>query len=236
MQRIAILSTLVVAGLVLACLANRQPEEMTIERLRDNLFVVVGNGGNTAVFIRADGLVLVDTKFANSGQRLLELIRTVSDKPITHIVNTHSHFDHVGSNSFFPDGVEVVAHENAPAQMARMEEFAEPAAKHGLPDRTFKDALTLFADEEAIDLHHFGAAHTNNDVFVVFRAARVMHAGDTFPGPNPVTRNGGSAEAYPATMRAAAEAIKGVDTVIPGHGPITTWQAFVNDVNALQKR
>jgi glyoxylase-like metal-dependent hydrolase (beta-lactamase superfamily II) len=236
MKRTVILGTMTVAGLMLACLGGRQPEEMTIERLRDNLFVIAGNGGNTAVFVRRDGLVLVDTKFANSGQRLLDLIRTVSDKPITHIVNTHSHFDHVGSNSFFPDSVEVVAHENATGQMARMDEFADASAKHGLPDRTFKDTLTLFDGDEAIDLHHFGAAHTNNDAFVVFRAAHVMHAGDTFPGPNPVTRNGGSAEAYPATMRRAAEVLKGVDTVIPGHGAVTTWGAFLDNVNELQKR
>jgi cyclase len=236
MKRIAVLSTIVIAGLVLACRSARTPEEMTIDRLRDTLFLVAGNGGNTAVFVRADGVVLVDTKIAHSGQRLLDLVRTVTDKPITHIVNTHAHFDHVGSNSFFPASVEVIAHENAAVPMARMDEFADAAARQGLPDRTFKDVLTLFADGEAIDLHYFGAAHTNNDVFVVFRGLGVMHAGDTFPGPNPVTRDGGSAEAYPATMKRAAEAITGVTTVIPGHGSVATWEAFAAGVARMQER
>ena len=200
--------------------------------------MIAGDGGNTAVFVRSDGVgvVLVDTKFANSGQRLLDRVRTLTDKPITHIINTHSHFDHIGSNAFFPAAVEVVAHENAAGQMVNREEFAEPSAKHGLPDRMFKDRLSLFGGSDAIELHHFGAAHTNGDAFVVFRAMRVMHAGDTFPGPNPVRRDGGSAEAYPATMSRAVASLTGVDVVIPGHGAVATWQDFVNNVNAMHKR
>ena len=100
----------------------------------------------------------------------------------------------------------------------------------------FKDRLSLFAGSDAIELHHFGAAHTNGDAFVVFRALRVMHAGDTFPGPNPVTRDGGSAEAYPAAMSRAVASLTGVAVVIPGHGAVATWQDFVDDVNAMNKR
>jgi glyoxylase-like metal-dependent hydrolase (beta-lactamase superfamily II) len=178
-------------------------------------------------------VVLVDTKVANTGQRLLDQIRKVTDKPVTHIINTHSHFDHIGTNGFFPPTVEVLAHENAAAQMVRREELADASTKHGLPDRTFKDTLTLFSDNDAIDLHYFGAAHTSGDTFVVFRALRVMHAGDTFPGPNPVARDGGSAADYAATMSKAA-GLSGIDSVIPGHGAVTTWPRFVEGVKKMR--
>ena len=169
------------------------PDELTLHRINDHLFVIAGDGGNTAAFVRADGVVLVDTKGENSGQRILDLVRTVTDKPITLILNTHTHNDHVGGNHFFASSVVVVAHENTAGQMQDMEEFRAVERKHGLPDITFKDKLTLFAGKDAIDLYYFGAAHTNGDAFIVFRGDGVMHAGDTFPGLNVVERNGGSA-------------------------------------------
>jgi len=89
--RLATLATLLVTGFVVACVRAQPPEAMTVVRLRDNLFVIAGDGGNTAVFVRPEGVVLVDTKVANRGQRILDLVRTLTDKPITHIINTHSH-------------------------------------------------------------------------------------------------------------------------------------------------
>ena len=236
-KRMTCLITIAAAGMLAVWCGPRGPRELSIEKVRANLFVITDDyDGNTAVFIRADGVVLVDTKSAGSGQRILDLVRTVTDKPITHILNTHTHVDHVGSNAFFAPQVEVIAQENTAGQMHGMEDFRESAAKHGLPDRTFKDALTLFSGEDTIDLHYFGAAHTNGDAFIVFRAAGVMHAGDTFPGLNVVERSGGSEVDYPKTMSRAAGEIAGVHTVIPGHGAVATWSAFVDDVARLRGR
>ena len=233
MKRRVILGTIVITGVMALWRCSPEPEP-AIEKLTGNLFVIRGgNAGNTAVFVRADGVVLVDTRVAGSGQRILDLVRTITDKPITHILNTHTHFDHVGSNAFFADHVEVVAHENAAGQMQTMAEFSDAANRHGLPDRTFKDTLTLFPGPGAIDLHYFGAAHTNGDAFIVFRSEGVMHAGDTFPGLSAVTRSGGSEEEYPETLRRAAAGITGVHTVIPGHGTVATWQSFVDNARTL---
>ena len=140
-----------------------------------------GQGGNTAVFITAKGVVLVDTKNPNNGQGILDQVKTVTDKPITHIINTHTHADHTGSNAFFPATVEIVTHENTAANMAEDEELRRgDATKHGLPDRTYKDKLTVLDGNDAIDLYYFGPAHTNGDTFVVFRNLRLMHPGDAF--------------------------------------------------------
>ena len=192
---------------------------MTIEKVKDNLYVIMGGGGNTAAYIIAKGVVLVDTKLANYGQPILDKVKSVTDKPITHIINTHTHGDHVGSNEFFPAAVEIVAQENTAANMVKMPAFQDPAKKHGLADKTFKDKMTLLAGNESIDLYYFGRAHTNGDAFVVFRNLRVMHAGDAFSGqttPIMDVNNGGSGVEYPGTLAKAAAGIKNVDVVIPG--------------------
>lgn len=236
MTRFASLAAIVVAGSAASCLLGPQP--LTLTKVADNLFVISDgyHSGNTAVLVRGEGVVLVDTKGAGDGQRILDLIKSVTDKPVTHILNTHTHEDHVGGNAFFAQHVEVIAHERTAARMTDMNEFRESTTKHGLPDRTFKDTLPLFSGSDAIEMYYFGAAHTDGDAFIVFRGLGVMHAGDTFPGVNPADSTGGSAQEYPKTMSRAVAGIAGVHTVIPGHAPVTTWQAFVDDVARMNKR
>jgi cyclase len=207
------------------------PPVSAAEKVANNLYVVPGQGGNTAVYLHASGVVLVDTKLANNGQAILDQVRAVTDKPITHIINTHTHGDHTGSNQYFPASVEIVVQENTAANMAKMPVFQEAANKQGLPDRTYKDKMTVLSGNDAIDLYHFGAAHTNGDTFVVFRNARVMHSGDAFANtsqPFIDGANGGSGVAYPDTLAKAAKGIPNVTAVIPGHSAVTTWQAFVD--------
>ena len=201
------------------------------EKVADNLYMIPGQGGNTAAFITSDGVVIVDTKLANNGQAILDQLKTVTDKPVTHIINTHTHGDHTGSNDFFPASVDIVTQENTAANMKKMPAFQEESKKHGLPDRTFKDKMTLLTGKDAIDLYYFGAAHTNGDAFVVFRNIRVMHAGDVFAtkGQPLIDRNnGGSGVAYPETIRKATAGIKNVNTVITGHSTVMKWQDFVD--------
>ena len=201
------------------------------EKVAENLYMIPGQGGNTAAFVIANGVVLVDTKLANNGQAILDQVKTVTSKPVTHIINTHTHGDHTGSNDFFPPSVEIVTQENTAENMKKMPAFQEEAKKHGLPDRTFKDKMTLLKGNESIDLFYFGPAHTNGDAFVVFRSARVMHAGDAFANkgqPIVDANNGGSGVAYPQTLSKAAGAIKNVATVITGHSTVMKWQDFVD--------
>jgi len=228
-----LLGVLVVAGAVgITASQNAQPQQNVaeIEKVRDNLFMIKGGGGNTAAFITENGVVLVDTKLANWGQAIMDKVRSVTDKPITFIINTHTHGDHVGSNEFFPAAVEVVAHENTKANMLKMKQFAGDKAQF-LPDQTYTSRTTILSGADRVELHHYGAGHTNGDTIVVFPALRVAHTGDLFAGPStPLIdlNNGGSGVAYPDTLRRAAQGITGVDTVIPGHTPTTVpWNAFV---------
>src|SRR6185295_6921768 len=109
-----------------------------IEKVKDNLYMITGSdptdrnafaGGNTGVFITAAGVVVVDTKLAGWGQVLLDKIKTVTDKPVVRIINTHTHGDHTGSNPMFPATVDIVAQENTKANMERMDAFKAENAK-----------------------------------------------------------------------------------------------------------
>ncbi|HMF93135.1 MAG TPA: MBL fold metallo-hydrolase [Vicinamibacterales bacterium] len=232
MTRSRVVPAIIVVSLAVAGAAARQqrpriPPTGVIKKVRDNLYVIPGAGGNTTVFVTQGGVVLVDTKLPNNGEPILNQVRTVTDKPVSVIVNTHSHPDHIGSNEYFPASVEVVTHENTRKWMAANPRVASnPAA---MPDRTFSDRMTLGSGDDRIDLYYFGAGHTDGDAFVVFPARRAMCAGDLFawkmsPLIDPMA--GGSVLALPGTLEKAVRGIPNVDTVIEGHGDVNTWQGF----------
>jgi glyoxylase-like metal-dependent hydrolase (beta-lactamase superfamily II) len=191
--------------------------------------VITGGGGNTAAFITEKGVVVVDTKLPNNGPGILDRIKSVTPKPVMMVINTHTHGDHVGSNSSFSGMVEFVAQENCKASMEKMPAFQSEDGKKFLPSKTYKDKLSLLSGNDKIDLYYFGRGHTGGDTFVVFPALNVMHSGDIFAGkgtPIMDTNNGGSGLEYPKTLAKAAAGIKGVESVIPGHAPVMTWNDF----------
>ena len=205
-----------------------------IEKVKDNLFVITGSGvanqdafsgGNTAVWVTEKGVVLVDTKLPGWGQAVLDRIKTVTDKPVTTIINTHTHGDHTGSNEFFGSAVQIVAHENTKTNMAKMDAFKADKAKF-LPGRTYKDKLSIGSGKDQLDLYYFGVGHTNGDTFVVFPAIRTLHTGDMFAWkalPYIDTSNGGSVSAHAQTLAKVVSTVQNVDTVITGHTPVLTW-------------
>jgi cyclase len=239
MKRTLALSTLVAVGALSIAVAGFQapagapaqgrgegrgrgpagPPMLEIKKVKDNLYMIVGAGGNTAVFLTDGGVVLVDTKNPGTGQAILDKVKTVTEKPIVTVINTHTHADHTGSNEFFGTTVEFIAQENTKTNMAKMPNFKDDKSVF-LPKKTFKDKLTLGKGKDEIDLFYFGPSHTSGDAFVVFKELRAMHAGDAFAGKNtPIidTMNGGSAVGYGKTLAKAASTIKNVDTVIGGH-------------------
>ena len=195
--------------------------------VRDTLYHLGDGGANALALIDEinGGVILVGTKLPGWGQAVLEAVYQVTDLPVTTIINTHASPDHAGSNGEFPDVVDIIAHENTRANMARMELFAEGV---GLPTDTFTDRFGLLDDLDRIELYHFGAAHTDGDIVVVFPQKRTAYLGDLFPdkaAPVIDTANGGSGIAFPETLARAVAAIDGVDRVITAHGPIPTTYA-----------
>jgi cyclase len=231
MTRATVLAAIVVAGLAVAGVSAQRgariPPTGTIKHVRGNLHVIPGAGGNTVVFVTSAGVVLVDTKLANNGEAIMKQVRTVSDRPVTMIINTHSHPDHIGSNDYFPASVEVVTHENTRKWMAANAKVA--ANPVVMPDQTYTDRMTLGSGEDRIELYYFGAGHTDGDAFIVFPALRAMMAGDIFAwkmAPLIDANAGGSVVALPDTLEKTLKGIPNVDTVIEGHGDVNTWAGF----------
>jgi len=252
MKRLILLAALIGTGALSLAAAQPPaapagPRVIDIQKLKDNLYVLTtstpGNpatfsGGNVAVFITDGGVTLVDTKLNGWGQAVLDKVKSVTDKPITTIINTHTHGDHTGNNGFFGANVEVVAHENTKTNMEKMDAFKGDGAKF-VPKKTYKDKLTVGAGKDRIDLYYFGAGHTNGDTFVVFPALRVLHTGDMFAwkdAPFCDRNNGGGCVELPRTLQKVIAGIKNVDTIIPGHSPMQTpkdlqdFQRFTADL------
>jgi len=245
MRRGVVLGILVMAGALSMTVAafQQQPDQpsvdaIQVDKIKDNLYVLKGGGGNTAVFITATGVVVVDTKNPGWGQPIIDKIKTLTDKPVTTIINTHTHGDHVSGNVEFPATVDVIVQENTKKYMEQSnavyglqstppENIFTKNGGRGLPRRTFKDTWTIGSGKEAIDLRYFGPAHTGGDAFVIFRDYRVMHVGDTMPTrdfPIMDKNNGGTGIGYAATIAKAAK-VKNVDTIINGHNATTTTPA-----------
>ncbi|HUK33604.1 MAG TPA: MBL fold metallo-hydrolase [Vicinamibacterales bacterium] len=206
---------------------------VAIQKIKEHLYLATGGGGNSAIFVTDLGVVIVDTKLPGWGQPLLAKIKTITDKPIVTIINTHAHADHVGGNEAFGAAVEIVAHENTRLAMDKMEAFRGEKTNF-LPKLVFKDKMTLGAGTDRIDLYHFGPGHTNGDTWVVFPTARVVHAGDMFAAQEPPlidSLNGGSGLAYPDTVARADAGIRNVETIITGDSTLRPWKDLATYAN-----
>src|SRR5262245_475780 len=159
MKRVLVLASLMAIGILTLTVAAVQGppagptaaalQATKLEKVKDNLYIITGSsdlsafsGGNTAVFITDAGVVLVDTKLPGWGPTILERIKTITNKPVTTIINTHTHSDHVGGNETFGTTVDSIVQENTKANMVKMDEFKGDKAKF-LPKRTYKDKLTI---------------------------------------------------------------------------------------------
>ena len=231
MRRVLVLSALLAVGSLSLVAAQSQgqaqassPKVVELQKLKENLYVLSGGGGNSAVFVTDLGVVLVDTKLTGWGQPMIDKIKTITTRPVTTIINTHSHSDQIGSNEFFPTSVEIVAQENTRLNMDKLDAF-KGAKVNYLPKLMFKEKMTLGSGKDRIDLYYFGPGHTGGDAWVVFPALRVAHVGDMMGSkelPSVDLANGGSGLRYSDTLNRALGALKNVDTIITGHGPLMT--------------
>lgn len=207
-----------------------------MEKVTDNLYVIMNNGGNVAVMPTSEGVVLVDDKFAQDAPDIMAKVKTVSDKPIRYVLNTHQHGDHTGGNdAMLAANAEILIHENARANMV---EGKQP----GLPRITFSDETQVFLGGKEVRARHLGRGHTNGDAVVYFPSERVLHTGDLFVnGGAPFIDYSakGSLVEWDQTLEKALQ--YDFDKVIPGHGPVgakadlVKWRATLAQLRAHAK-
>ena len=234
--RLGLLATLVGIGSAFILAGGQQrptftPEQearLQIREVADGLYVIPGfdggqSGGNVAVRVTGDGVIIVDNKFPYSFSFITEQVRSVTDQPIKYVLNTHHHGDHAGSNADFMPSAEVIAHKNARTNILRNNQTGPPRV-------TFTNETAVFLGETEAQAHHFGRGHTNGDAVIYFPDRRTVHTGDLFIygqrldgstlAPFWDFGNGGSAIEWPQTLTSLLTL--DFDTVIPGHGPVMT--------------
>ena len=232
------------------------PVDIDIVPVRSNVFMLVGSGGNTTIHVGDDGVMVVDTQFANMSDRLLAAIRKVSDQPIRYVVNTHLHGDHIGGNEAISkagrfraggnvvgdigaaatDTARIFAHENALTRMVKAT-GQNAVTQAAWPTETFfgrrKDMLF---NGEAVQFVHMPKAHTDGDIAVFFRRSDVIATGDLFTTvmyPYIDRASGGTINGYIDALNGilditvASNVNEGGTLVIPGHGRLCDEQDVI---------
>jgi cyclase len=184
------------------------------------------SGGNIGVSVGPDGIVLIDDKFAPLAPKIEAALRTVSDKPVRFIINTHYHGDHSDGNAAFGAKSTIIAHENTRKRMAAGQGAdSPPAPAVALPVITFEHKLTVHLNGEDVRAIHFPNGHTDTDLVIFFTKSNVVHLGDDFfNGIYPFidTDGGGSVKGLIANLEKLLTEIPADAKLIPGHGKVAT--------------
>lgn len=212
---------------------------ITVHKLRGNVAVLEGSGGNIAVLTGQDGKVLVDAGIAVSRPQVAGALAELGPEPVTHLINTHWHFDHANGNEWLHElGPRIVAHENTRKHLATMQRVEDwdfdfpPLSAGALPTDVFAAERTLKLNNSTMALKYYGPAHTDSDIWVHFAEADILHTGDTYwNGIYPFIdySTGGSIDG--SILAADANLAVTTDTtiIIPGHGPPVSNRSQLRD-------
>ncbi len=198
-----------------------QASKLDVVKIKDDLYVIHNDfvPGNSTAMITNEGVVLVDDKFEVDYANIVAEVKKLTDKPIRYVVNTHHHGDHSGGNAKAQQmNAIVVASEEAYDNMV-------DANQPGRPTVAFQHHAHIYLGGKNVELYHFGRAHTNGDVVAYFPAQRTLAAGDMFTFGDATPQlidysGGGSAKEWTSTLDSVLDL--DFDTVVPGHGVVTT--------------
>lgn len=211
-----------------------------IAKVKGDLYMISGEGGNVAVYVTSEGVILVDDMFDRNHADILAQVKSVTDKPIRYVLNTHQHDDHAGGDLKMLPIAEVISHRNARANLTDIKQpYYEdtPGTPIGLPRLTFTDEFSVHLGGKEVRAKYFGRGHTSGDAVIYFPELKAVHTGDLFLGVNAPT--GGATPSRPPGVNIYVDYAQGgsfmewtktldgalqldFDTVIPGHGSVST--------------
>jgi cyclase len=256
--RLVVVATLLLGGWVAYAQTAKPAGPLRIVKVKGDLYMISGEGGNVAVYATDEGVVLVDDMFDRNHADILAQVKSVTAKPLKYVVNTHQHDDHAGGDFKMLPIAEVIAHKNVRANLSHIKQpYYEdtPGTPIGLPRVVFSDEASVFLGGKEVRARYFGRGHTSGDAVVYFPELKVIHTGDLFLG-RPAGRGSAAAQARPPGVNIYVDYAQGgsfldwtrtldgaltldFDTVIPGHGPVSTRDDVVKfraDVETMRNR
>ena len=235
MKKIKLL-TLLLLSLTLQTFAFQDMSDVEIKVIpvSENIFMLIGNGGNIGISTGEDGVFMIDDEFAPLSQKILDAIKTISDKPVKFLANTHFHGDHTGGNANFEkEGTLILAQENVRKRLSEKQ-------NNGLPVITFNEDVMIHVNGNDILATHVHNAHTDGDSMIYFPQSNVLHTGDTFfNGSFPFIdlSSGGSVAGDIEAGKAGLMLINNDTKIIPGHGALATkanYEKYVEMLKGIQ--
>ena len=209
--------------------------QVKVQKLADNVYVLQSSGiqagmGNIGVFGGSDGIVLVDSQLVELGPKIEAALKTISDKPVKYVINTHWHGDHTGGNAYWGKTAALIAQENVPKTMQREPDRRITDLPVSLPSITFNHELAVHINGGELRAIYFGRAHTNGDIAVFFPGNSVIHMGDIFTNFDPPhfpaldSDNDGSGgpEGEIASIEYVLAHAPEDAKIIPGHGAVAS--------------
>ncbi|WP_206483810.1 MBL fold metallo-hydrolase [Thalassotalea sp. G2M2-11] len=212
--------------------------EIKTTAVAGNVYMLTGAGGNIGVLATEAGLLLVDDQFQPLAKKIEAAMQGINNNQLKYIVNTHYHGDHTGSNAFFSHKAPIFAHQNVRSRL-QAEQDHQTAA---LPVVTYDNGVTIYLQDEEVQLIHFPAGHTDGDTVVYFKQANVLHTGDLFfelGFPYIDLDGGGSVKGYLANVNQLLAMMPDDVAIIPGHGQLTDkagYSAFAKMIDFSIKR
>jgi glyoxylase-like metal-dependent hydrolase (beta-lactamase superfamily II) len=174
-------------GLVSLIKDSATASPIVTHRLRNNISVLEGSGGNIAVLTGPDGKLLVDAGIAVSRPRLAAALAELGPGPVTHLINTHWHFDHADGNAWLNSvGATIIAQQNTARHLSEIQRVEDwdynflPTPEAGIPSEKFAAEHAVSLNGASLGLKYYGPAHTDGDISVSFAEANIVHVADTF--------------------------------------------------------
>jgi cyclase len=242
MRKLAFAFLLWVPGTV-TTMAQQPPQQVPdfskvqvkVQKLAENVFVLQSSGvnagmGNIGVFAGSDGIVLVDSQLVELGPKIDAALKTISDKPVKYVLNTHWHGDHTGGNAYWGKASVLIAHDSTPKTMQKEPDRRITNLPVSLPSVTFSNQFALHLNGSEVRAMYFGRAHTDGDVVVLFPGGSVIHMGDIFtnfdPPHFPALDSDNDGSGGPEGEIAAIEYVLAHAPddakIIPGHGAVAS--------------
>jgi glyoxylase-like metal-dependent hydrolase (beta-lactamase superfamily II) len=221
-------------GAWIAYTQTQAPPKLTVNKVKDDLYEIVGDGGNVAVYITDEGVILIDDKYDQDHDGIMEGVKSVTNQPVKYIISTHHHADHSGGNAKFYSTAEIISTANARANIVDKKQSNAPPGMVGAKV-TFTDETAVFLGGKEVRAKYFGRGHTNGDAVIYFPLLRTLHTGDLMSGNTPLIDypGGGSVVEWTKTLDAALKL--DFDTVIPGHGNVTNKAGLLTYRNNVEK-